>query len=187
MCLSRWLRVPLSLTIAVKQQETKQPRMRHSSPNVDHSAAHRERNIWATIHQHLLRPPWQTQHFLLQLGLPYQWSTATNQTWAVHYAVPALKLIRIGSVEIHTDLWTHHTPIHWRRGASGHIRLSALRAKSRSFKIFQPNHMQHGCSLITIMSILSGKHHKQTKTKSNEERTEWGQNKKGSRFLCWRF
>ncbi len=114
-------------------------------------------------------------------------STATNQTWVVHYAIPALKLIRIGSVEIHTDLWTHHTPIHWRHGASGHIRLSALRAKSRSFKIFQPNHMQHGCSLITIMSILSGKHHKQTKTKSNEGRTEWGQNKKGSRFLCWRF
>lgn len=53
-----------------------------------------------------------------------------------------------------------------------HPSLSALRAKSRSFKIFQSDHMQHDCSLITVMSMLSGKHHKQTNTKSNEGRTE---------------
>lgn len=65
-----------------------------------------------------------------------------------------------------------------------HPSLSALCAKSRSFKIYHSNHMQHDCSLITVMSMLRGKHYTQTNGKSNEGRTEWDQNRKGCQFLC---
>lgn len=65
-----------------------------------------------------------------------------------------------------------------------HPSLSALCAKSRPFKIYHSNHMQHDCSLITVMSMLRGKHYTQTNSKSNEGRTEWDQNRKGCQLLC---
>lgn len=154
--------------------------MHHSSPNVDHSAAHRERNIWATIHQHLSSAPMTDATLSASTRTPVPVVNSHKSGLSSSLRSPSTKAYqnrKYGNTYRLVNTPHAHSMKAWSQ--QSHPSLSGLRAKSRSFKIFQSNHMQHSCYLITVISILSGKHHKQTNTKSNDGRTERGQNKKG--------
>ncbi len=76
----------MSLTIAVKQQETKQPRMHHSSPNVDQSV-HTERGTYGQQYINISPPPPMTDTTLsASTRTPVQVVNSHKSGLSGHYA-----------------------------------------------------------------------------------------------------